>query len=103
MNTRVLTVITLGAGLALAAITEPKAPGKLVDVGGHRLHVNCSGKGSPTVVVENGLGDSSFDWVLVQSQVARFTRICTVDRAGYAWSDPGPKPRTFAQINLEVH
>ena len=54
------------------------------------------------VVVENGLGDFSFDWVLVQTRVSRFTRICTYDRAGYAWSDPGPKPRTFAQINLEL-
>jgi pimeloyl-ACP methyl ester carboxylesterase len=60
------------------------------------------GKGSPTVVVENGLGDFSFDWSLVQTRVARFTRICTYDRAGYAWSDPGPSPRTFAQLNLEL-
>ena len=54
------------------------------------------------MVVENGLGDFSFDWILVQSRVSRFTRICTYDRAGYAWSDPGPKPRTFAQLNLEL-
>jgi pimeloyl-ACP methyl ester carboxylesterase len=74
----------------------------MVDLGGHRLHINCSGAGNPTVVVENGLGDFSFDWVLVQTGVAQFTRICTYDRAGYAWSDPGPKPRTFAQINLEL-
>ena len=80
----------------------PKPLGKMVDLGGHRLHVNCSGKGSPTVVVENGLGDFSFDWVLVQSRVSAFTRICTYDRSGYAWSDSGPKPRTFAQINLEL-
>lgn len=80
----------------------PAMPGKMVDLGGHRLHVNCTGKGRPTVVVENGLGDLSFDWVLVQNQVAQFTRICTYDRAGYAWSDPGPKPCTFAQINLEL-
>ena len=80
----------------------PLAPGKLVDLGGHNLHVHCTGKGSPTVVVENGLGDFSFDWMLVQSEVAAFTRICTYDRAGYAWSDPGPKPRTFSQINLEL-
>ena len=51
---------------------------------------------------ENGLGDFSFDWTLVQSRVSRFTRICTYDRGGYAWSDPGPKPRTFAQLNLEL-
>lgn len=88
--------------LVIAATSEPKRPGKLVNLGGHRLHVNCTGKGGPTVVVENGLGDFSFDWILVQSQVSRFSRICTYDRAGYAWSDPGPKPRTFAQVNLEL-
>jgi pimeloyl-ACP methyl ester carboxylesterase len=81
---------------------RPLRRGKLIDLGGHRLHVNCSGKGSPTVVIENGLGDFSFDWILVQARVAQFTRICTYDRAGYEWSDPGPKPRTFAQINLEL-
>ena len=81
---------------------RPRPPGRLVDLGGHRLHVHCSGRGSPVVVVENGLGDFSFDWVLVQARVSRFTRICNYDRAGYAWSDPGPMPRTFAQINLEL-
>jgi len=87
---------------ATVSAETPKPPGKMVDVGGHRLHVNCSGQGHPTVVVENGLGDFSFDWVLVQKRVSGFTRICTYDRAGYAWSDPGPKPRTFAQINWEL-
>jgi len=81
---------------------SPNPPGRLVDLGGHRLHVNCTGKGAPTVVVETGLGDFSFDWFLVQSEISRVTRICTYDRAGYAWSDPGPKPRTFAQLNLEL-
>ena len=96
---RVAIVMLVGAGCFAAT---PQPPGKLVDLGGHRLHVNCSGKGNPTVVVENGLGDFSFDWVLVQKKVEEFTRVCTYDRAGYAWSDPGPKPRTFAQINLEL-
>ena len=89
--------------LAASETSTPKPSGKLVDLGGHKLHVYCSGHGSPAVLVENGLGDFSFDWTLVQSQVSRFTRICSYDRAGYAWSDPGPKPRTFAQINLELH
>jgi pimeloyl-ACP methyl ester carboxylesterase len=93
-----LVVVGLGANPA----SVPSPTGKLVDLGGHRLHVNCTGKGSPVVVIENGLGDFSFDWVLVQDRVSTFTRICTYDRAGYAWSDPGPKPRTFAQINLEL-
>src|SRR5271157_5808870 len=95
--------IALSACFVFAATTtEPKPDGKLADLGGHRLHVNCTGKGSPTVVVENGLGDFSFDWNLVQSRVSRFARICTYDRAGYAWSDHGPKPRTFSQLNLEL-
>ena len=81
----------------------PPPSGKMVDLGGHHLHVHCTGHGSPPVLVETGLGDFSFDWTLVQARVARFTRICTYDRAGYAWSDPGPLPRSFAQINLELH
>src|SRR5215469_2490136 len=85
-----------------ADVPTPAPPGKLVDLGGHRLHVNCTGRGRPIVVVEDGLGDFSFDWTLVQSRVSRFTRICTYDRAGYAWSDSGPMPRTFAQLNLEL-
>jgi pimeloyl-ACP methyl ester carboxylesterase len=95
----------LASGLALAGASSgarPRPPGRLVDLGGHRLHVHCTGAGSPVVVVENGLGDFSFDWILVQDRVSRFTRICTYDRAGYAWSDPGPKPRTFAQLNIEL-
>jgi pimeloyl-ACP methyl ester carboxylesterase len=86
----------------LAAADGPPPPGRMVDVGGHLMHFRCTGEGSPAVVVEGGLGDFSTDWTLVQSGVAAFTRVCTYDRAGYAWSEPGPRPRTFAQINLEL-
>jgi len=111
MITRMTTIVCtflLGAAifsvpLSSAAPITPTPPGKLVDLGGHRLHVYCTGKGPFTVVVENGLGDFSFDWILVQTRVERFARICTYDRGGYAWSDPGPKPRTYAQLNLELH
>ncbi len=82
---------------------QPQPRGKLVDLGGHRLHIDCRGDGAPTVVVENGFEEFSFDWTLVQSRLVKFTRVCTYDRAGYAWSDPGPVPRTFDQINLELH
>ena len=84
-------------------VNAPKPPGKMIDVSGHKMHLHCTGKGKPTVVVENGFDEYSFDWVLVQERVEKFARICTYDRAGYAWSDPGPKPRTYAQINLELH
>jgi len=77
-------------------------PGKLVDVGGHRLHIHCTGEGSPTVVMDAGGAGSCLDWSLVQPEVARFTRVCTFDRAGLGWSDPGPKPRSSQRIVEEL-
>src|SRR3954470_7908729 len=98
-----LLIAVLATRAAHGAERTPPPTGRLVDLGGHRLHVRCTGSGHPTVVVENGLGDFSFDWELVERGVSEFARICTYDRAGYAWSDPGPRPRTFAQLNLELH
>lgn len=109
---RVVLALCLPVGLAclLSATaqqpfkpTPPAPPGKLIDVGGHRLHINCTGKGNPTIVMEAGAGDFSFDWSLVQPKVARFARVCTYDRAGYAWSEAGPTPRTMQQIVYELH
>lgn len=80
----------------------PAPLGALVDVGGHRLHLHCTGQGSPTVVLEAGAGDFSFDWSLVQPALARLTRVCSYDRAGYAWSEPGPTPRTIRQNVAEL-
>jgi pimeloyl-ACP methyl ester carboxylesterase len=90
-----------GAGGAIAAI-QSGAPGTMYWVGNHRLHLHCTGKGSPTVVFDSGLGGSSLDWVLVQPQVAKFTRACSYDRAGYGWSDSGPRPRDSARISGEL-
>ena len=91
----------------ILAETPPENPippiGKLVDIGGRRLHLNCSGEGSPTVVLESSAGYFSLAWALVQPGVASFTRVCSYDRAGYAWSDAGPEPRTMAQIVFELH
>src|SRR5262244_723717 len=78
-------------------------PGKLIDVGGYRLHLNCTGNKSPTVVLIAGAGDFSFDWSLVQPGIAQFARVCSYDRAGSAWSDPGPTPRTMRQEAFELH
>jgi pimeloyl-ACP methyl ester carboxylesterase len=77
--------------------------GKLVDVGGYRLNLNCTGEGYPTVVFESGLGGPAMEWLLVQPEVAKFARACSYDRAGYGWSDPGPSPRTSLQIVKELH
>src|SRR4051794_24787976 len=79
------------------------APGQLVDVGGYRLHIQCVGAGSPTVVLDAGLGGSSLDWSLVQVELGRTTRMCAYDRAGMGWSDPGPQPRTPRQIADELY
>jgi pimeloyl-ACP methyl ester carboxylesterase len=78
-------------------------PGQLVDVGGYRLHIQCVGTGSPTVVLDAGLGGSSLDWSLVQPELGSTTRVCAYDRAGMGWSDPGPQPRTPRQIADELH
>ena len=96
------------AGGAQAAMAMPPfpAPGKLIDVGGWRLHLNCTGAahpGQPTIILEAGLGDFSVEWSLVQPGVAAFARVCSYDRAGDGWSDIGPNPRTLQQIVYELH
>src|SRR5215218_8259376 len=78
-------------------------PGQLVDVGGYRLHLHCIGHGSPTVVLDAGLGAFSLDWGAVQPQIATSTRVCAYDRAGLGWSEPGPTPRSPQQFAAELH
>jgi pimeloyl-ACP methyl ester carboxylesterase len=64
------------------------APGRLVDVGGRKLHLLCTGSGAPTVVIESGASSFAIDWALVQPEIARANRVCSYDRAGHGWSDP---------------
>jgi len=82
------------------AATPP--PGRLVDIGGHRLHLWCTGDGAPVVILDTGLGGSSVGWGFVQPDVARFTRVCSYDRAGMGYSDSGPSPRTARRIATEL-
>ena len=112
--------VALGAMLLLISLAGPEAmraqdagtappfppPGRLVDIGGWRLHLNCTGQASasqPTVILEAGIGDFSVEWSLVQPQVAKFARVCSYDRADDGWSDLGPRPRTMHQIVYELH
>ncbi len=90
-------------GVTAGTVGGYPAPGLMVRVGGHRLHLNCTGRGTPTVVMESGLGGNSLDWSRVQPPVAGFTRVCTYDRAGYGWSEIGPLPRTGARSASELH
>lgn len=78
------------------------APGMLVDVGGHRLHVVRAGEGRPTVVFDAALGGSSLSWSLVQPAIAQHTATCAYDRAGFGWSELGPPPRTAGRIADEL-
>lgn len=81
---------------------RPAPPGRLIDVGGHRLHLHCAGTGSPSVIFDAALGASSLSWSLVQPEIARITRACSYDRAGFGWSDAGPLPRTAGRIADEL-
>lgn len=82
----------------------PPLPGTLIDVGGYRLHFQIEGTGQPAVIMDSGLGATSILFAVVLPAVARFTRACAFDRAGYPWSDPAPLdvPRTSAQIVAEL-
>jgi pimeloyl-ACP methyl ester carboxylesterase len=77
-------------------------PGKLVDIGGLHLHINCTGAGSPTVILEAGPNDSSLIWQLVQPQISQSTRVCSYDRAGFGWSDAPNEPRSSSNIANEL-
>jgi pimeloyl-ACP methyl ester carboxylesterase len=96
-----------GAGYeAIAARSDARhypPPGQMVDVGGYSLHIQCVGEGSPTVVLDAGLGGTSLDWALVQTEIGQTTRVCAFDRAGMGWSDSGPSPRTPEQNARELH
>jgi pimeloyl-ACP methyl ester carboxylesterase len=110
-----LAVAITGLVLLVAAIVGVSAPraaierawqiltGGLVDVGGYRLRIDCYGTGSPTVVMDAGLEQPRITWGIVPSEVARFTRVCTFDRAGIGESDPAPGIRTSQQIVNELH
>jgi pimeloyl-ACP methyl ester carboxylesterase len=91
----------------LAEAADAKAyppPGQFVDVGGYRLHIHCTGTGSPTVVIVAGLGDWSTTWGgVVQPEVAKTTRVCTYDRAGLGWSEASPLPSDAAHFAKELH
>jgi pimeloyl-ACP methyl ester carboxylesterase len=79
--------------------------GRLVQVGAIKLNLDCSGQAGsgPTVILESAGGVPARGWAKVQPEVAKFTRVCSYDRAGYGWSDPpGPEARTGAQIAKEL-
>ncbi len=94
----------IAESVALARDTTNSAmPGARYEVGGRQLHLNCIGAGSPTVVLENGLGETSPLWTAVTSQVAPTTRICAYDRAGQGWSTDTPYPQGGLDVVTDLH
>ena len=113
---RRITILLLGFLLALAFagflyenVSEARDRrfnpmfGRMVDVGGYKMHIDCSGEGSPTVILESGLGDTYLSWRKVQPQIAKFVRVCSYDRAGLGYSDASSQPRTSKVIAEELH
>jgi hypothetical protein len=78
--------------------------GRAVDVGGYSLNIDCSGSGSPAVILESGGGGyGGYGWRVVQSEVAKFTTVCWYDRAGEGWSDSAPTARNSTTVIHDLH
>jgi pimeloyl-ACP methyl ester carboxylesterase len=104
-----LAAVLLTAGFVYEQIGEwsdrrkfPQA-GRSVDIGGRSLNLYCSGRGTPTVILESNWGLPGFSWAFIQRQIANFTQACWYDRAGYGWSDPGPFPNHSDTIARDLH
>jgi len=119
-------IVLLGLAASLEAIAEARdsvrfpPPGRMIDVGGRRLHILCMERGTqsgtgndpakehdqidrPTIIIEQGAGSPSILWWPIQTQVAAFARVCTYDRAGYLWSDPAPRTRSLEDRAADLH
>ena len=77
--------------------------GRLIDVGGHKLHIDCTGTGSPTVVLEPGLGEPSTAMAWIAPDVATTTRVCVYDRAGRGWSESAGRPQDGVEVATDLH
>jgi len=106
-------VVSACAAISLGALYQALAthhdrkrfppPGRLCEIGGHRLHLLESGSGSPAIVLEAGLMSTILSWSDLQRELAQSYRVVSYDRAGLGWSDLGPMPRTADRIVDELH
>jgi pimeloyl-ACP methyl ester carboxylesterase len=108
LNPALIILAILALGGAYETIGDATGPtvamrGQLVDVGPYRLHLECTGSGSPTVILEPGAGGSAASMGLIAPAVARDSRVCVYDRAGRGWSDPAASPPDGAQIATDLH
>jgi len=94
---------TWNAILALHFRSPSVAPGAIYTVNGLPMHIFCTGKGSPTILLDAGLGDDSLVWDKIQPALSRSTRVCSYDRAGFGWSAPGPDPQDANSVTRQLH
>ena len=108
----IIVIVFAGIGAAYQVIATARAakdfppPGTLVDVGGYKMHIFCSGpqnNGKPTVILDHVGAANSAQWGLVQPEIAQTTQVCAYDRAGFGWSERGPAPRDARQCMHELH
>jgi pimeloyl-ACP methyl ester carboxylesterase len=95
-------MLRLALALAFTA-TLSAAPGRLIDVGGRKLHLHCTGSGTPTVILEAGAAEGWYSWHFVQQGLSKELRVCSYDRAGFGYSDPRPGPRTLVALSEDLH
>src|ERR1700734_2736844 len=105
----VFLAAAIGGGAAFNAVagqhffSRRTAPGKLYKVSGYKMHLYCTGKGSPTVVLDAGLGNDSLIWANVQPELSKITQVCSYDRAGFGWSEARPEMRDARHLSDELH
>jgi pimeloyl-ACP methyl ester carboxylesterase len=87
-----------------AEAEEYQPLGQIIEVAGRKMHLNCQGFGTHTVILDSGLPGGWFlGWETVQAPISMFAKVCSYDRAGYGWSDGGEKPRMSSRIANELH
>lgn len=105
----IATLLTFAIGGGLATVTAPAGPdtaaasGRMIDVGGRELYLECAGSGGPTVVLQSGLGESSSYWSRIAPAIAATSTVCAFDRAGHGRSDPAIEPQDGIALATDLH
>ena len=100
----IVTMMILELKAEADDIANVYPPGQLISLDdGRKMHLHCTGSGSPTVLLEAGMGGSSLDWKVIQQKVSSNTKVCSYDRLGYAWSDEANSTRSIDNEEKELH
>ena len=104
-----IVVVALIAGRVYQEISESRdlerypPPGQMVDVDGHLMHIDCIGEGSPTVILELGVGSASVSWYDIHRRLSKITKTCAYDRPGLGYSEPIDQPKRAADVAEGLH